>query len=136
MSSRRRSPRYAARSVTVDIKERAFLRLFGRTTVRAGTVLDIAEGGIRLISSEAPTKSSTVDLAIRILGDSEPLKVSGLVAWVSPSKGGKLFQVGVRFEDQDGRIRDRLARLAQEGRLVEIFEEEPKAEDVQEPEPK
>ncbi|MBI5366563.1 MAG: PilZ domain-containing protein [Planctomycetes bacterium] len=122
MSERRRAPRYAARGLSVEVSEQAFLRIFGRRRAKAETVIDISGNGARLLLGAAPPASGKLDLTLHVLGEERPIRLRGEIAWARAASADRLFQIGVRFVDPDTGFQRRLGDLAQSGRLIELVD--------------
>ncbi len=98
---RRRHLRFVPREITVSlVKEQGFLRRFGlKGSNLAGTVLDISEGGLRIIIKKRIPVGSRIlmDFQVELLKDR--LEIGGHVLWlaVHPHQPD-LFIIGVRFD--------------------------------------
>ncbi|MBI3268415.1 MAG: PilZ domain-containing protein [Planctomycetes bacterium] len=123
MAERRRLPRFAAQSMAVEFREHSVLRFLARGASPLGTILNISEEGLQFVAPRSPRQDRRLDLTIRILGETEPIRVAGDIAWAANSEGTGPVRVGVKFRNSDTRVRKRLQVLSLQGRLVEIREE-------------
>jgi hypothetical protein len=110
---RRQQPRFCLHDATVKLYRRGATAIFGLARLSIeGTVVDLAEGGVRFETAERFLVDTKVRLKICIVKFKDTLEADGVTRWCHTDiKNSEHFQVGVAFVNQDPTVVRKIAQM-------------------------
>jgi PilZ domain-containing protein len=99
------------RRTSVRVPGELPVKIYVGEKMLAGTILDLAEGGMRVNLAHGPVDGDTVDVELEGGGD-KPSRATAKVTWKKP--GDKGLDIGLHFDSESVSHRQRLRRLVLE----------------------
>jgi hypothetical protein len=110
--NRRRFPRFSVDGARIRLYREGFLASLGLARGNRGrAVLDLSEGGARVLLTEHLAPRTKVRLRIEMERYQDAIEVAGEVRWCVPRGRPSNFQAGIQFTEGDPALRRKIALM-------------------------
>lgn len=110
--NRRRHPRFSVDGARVRLYREGFLAALGLARGSKGqAVLDLSEGGARVLLTEHLAPRTKVRLRIEIERYQDTIELAGEIRWCVPRGKPSNFQAGIQFTETDPSVRRKIALM-------------------------